>query len=100
VNTTDEFKTTIYINGTPHRATDLDLLIFYVDHPSLPGRRCARHTLDRASLYHLRRGGDVFTAGNRYSLVQDEETDLFEIPHITFVRYIWRLVRKLFNRKH
>lgn len=69
---TNEFTTVIYIDGKPHNSTQLGSVIF-VDHPSLPYRRCAQHTFSESSVRCLQRGGRVFTSGSWYSLSPDKE---------------------------
>ena len=60
--------TTVYINGEPHQAVRGLVNPLIVDHPSLPGRPCASHSIGEAALAWLKRGYGVRTLGNTYSL--------------------------------
>lgn len=63
----------IYIDGEPRNLVTPLAERFFVDHPSLPGRRCAQHTLSGYAILHLQHGGRVFTSGSWYSLSPDKE---------------------------
>ena len=67
MNTTLEWSTTLYINGNPHRITEL-AECFYADLPSMPHRKCSYHRIGAAALGALRSGNAVRTLGNTYSM--------------------------------
>ena len=66
----------IYIDGELRHATKSNIpdLVkdfdgpFFVDHPSLPYRRCSQRSLKKGATEHLERGGRVFSSGSWYSL--------------------------------
>jgi hypothetical protein len=64
-----EWSTTLYINGTPHRITEM-AESFYADLPDMPSRRCSYHHIGASALGALRSGQAVRTLGNTYSMMK------------------------------
>jgi hypothetical protein len=64
---TPEWSTTLYINGKPHRITELTEC-FYADLPEMPSRRCSYHRIGATAVGALRSGQAVRTLGNMYSM--------------------------------
>jgi len=60
-----ELPSHVYIDGQKHQVVAGSEDGVYVDHPEMPGSRCAFHRINPA---HLRAGTAVITAGHRYSL--------------------------------
>jgi hypothetical protein len=67
MNKTLEWSTTLYINGNPHRITEL-AESFYADLPGMPSQRCSYHRIGATAVGALRSGQAVRTLGNTYSM--------------------------------
>lgn len=53
-----------------------DWVEIYVDHPSLPGRKCERHLIPASFAVQARSGGiAVITGGHRYSFNEEVAHD-------------------------
>lgn len=60
-----ELPSHVYIDGQKHQVVAGSEEGIYVDHPEMPGSRCAFHRINPA---HLMAGTAVITAGHCYSL--------------------------------
>jgi hypothetical protein len=62
-----KMNTTIYINGVPHRCSEL-AASFFADTPQHPGIPCSQHRIGSSAVQQLKIGAKVKTLGNWYSL--------------------------------